>query len=159
MARHSTSSTRENPRRAACCPRCETAASCKSCAQYRRRAWRLTGEQGLTVERAAARMHLPVKQVEHLLAVERYQRELEPYVIDSVPTALARAIVDRDLGRHPELTRAVIAEYLGKRQIDFDRQLGYRPRRDGTVQETIGIAAASELMIALGHAPNELDGC
>ena len=72
MARHSTSKPRrERPtRQLARCPRCELG-TCRSCRQYRRRAWRLTGEQGLTVERVAARMRLPVKQVEHLLAVER----------------------------------------------------------------------------------------
>ena len=159
MARHTTSTTRENPRRATRCPRCETAASCKSCVQYRRRAWRLTGEQGLSVELAAARMRLPVEQVEHLLDVERDRRELQLFVRNHVPAGRARELVDRHLERHPELTRAAIAEYLGKRLIDFDRQLGYRPRADGTVQQTLDIPTASQLMIALGHAPNELDGC
>jgi hypothetical protein len=159
VARHSTPTTRENPRRAARCPRCETAASCKSCAQYRRRAWRLTGEQGLTVELAAARMRLPVEQVEHLLDVERNRRHLKLYVQNLVPAGSARVFVDRHLERHPELTRAAIAKYLGKQLIDFERQLGYRPRADGTVQQTLEIPTASQLMIALGHAPNELDGC
>ncbi len=160
MARHSTfTATRENPAgQFTRCPRCESA-TCRSCTQRRHRAWRLTEQQGLTVEQAAAQMRLPVAHVEQLLAVEQHRRDLKQYVRDTIPTAHARAFVDRHLERHPELTRAAIAEYLDKRQIDLDRQLGYKPYPSGHVQQTIGIPAASQLMIALGHAPNELDGC
>ena len=44
-------------------------------------------------------------------------------------------------------------------QIDLDRQLGYEPHRSGRRQRKVGIEAASRLVIALGRAPRELDGC
>ena len=70
-----------------------------------------------------------------------------------------RAFVERELERDPGLTRAELAQFLGMRQIDLDRQLGYEPGKNGSMQRHIGVAAASRLMIALGRAPHELDGC
>ena len=70
-----------------------------------------------------------------------------------------RAFLERELERNPGLTRAELAHYLNMQQIDLDRQLGYEPGKNGRKQRHIGIPAASRLVIALGRAPHELDGC
>ena len=63
------------------------------------------------------------------------------------------------MARDPELTRAELARRLGMREIDLDRQLGYQPDKRGSRQRSIRIEAASRIVIALGLAPIELEGC
>jgi hypothetical protein len=44
-------------------------------------------------------------------------------------------------------------------QIELDRRVGYAPGKDGRRQRRIGIELASRIVIALGRAPMDLDGC
>lgn len=104
-------------------------------------------------------MGLTPERVRLLASQERDHQDLKQYKLDSIPTERARAFVEGELHRHPELTRAELAHYLDMRQIDLDRQLGYEAGKNGRQQRRIGIAAASRLVIALGRAPHELDGC
>lgn len=105
------------------------------------------------------RVGLPVRRVRVLVAHERDRRELELFRLDAIPTVRVRAFLRRELERDPELTRAELAHRLGIHQADLTRQLGYEPTKNGARQRRIGIPAASRLVIALGHAPHELEGC
>ena len=104
-------------------------------------------------------MGLTAARVRELVAQERDSRELKALKQDWVQTAAVRAFVDRELERDPELSRSLLAHWLNMEQIDFDRQLGYQPGKDGKVKGRVGIPAASRVVIALGRAPYELDGC
>ena len=104
-------------------------------------------------------MRLAPGRVRLLVAQERDYQELKRYKLDLLPTERVRAFLERELERSPGLTRAELAHYLGMQQIDLDRQLGYEPGKNGRKQRHIGIPAASRLVIALGRAPHELDGC
>ena len=141
------------------CLRCERGGTCRSCGQRRRLVWRLVVVEGLSLGQAGERMGLTPERVRLLVAQERDHRDLKRYRLNFVTTENVRAFVDRELQRDPELTHAKLAEFLGMRQIDLERQLGYEPRRNGSFQRRIGVAAASRLMIVLGRAPHELDGC
>jgi transposase len=148
-----------NGERSGTCSRCERGGTCRSCGQRRRRAWRLVAVEGLSYRNAAERMGLTPERVRLLVAQERDHRDLERFKLNFIATENVRAFVERELQRDPELTHAKLAEFLGMRQIDLERQLGYEPRTNGSFQRRIGVAAASQLMIALGRAPHELDGC
>jgi hypothetical protein len=104
-------------------------------------------------------MELTPERVRLLVAQERDHRDLERFKLNFIATENVRAFVERELQRDPALTHAKLAEFLGMRQIDLERQLGYEPRKNGSFQRRIGVSAASQLMIALGRAPHELDGC
>jgi hypothetical protein len=143
----------------ASCSRCTGAATCRSCAQRRKHAWRLVDNLGLTYEQAADRMRLTPGRVRLLVAQERDHQDLERYRLNQISTELVRSFLERELERNPGLTRAELAHYLNMQQIDLDRQLGYEPGKNGRKQRHIGIPAASRLAIALGRAPHELDGC
>ena len=93
-------------------------------------------------------MGLTPERVRLLVAQERDHRDLERFRLNFVATENVRAFVERELQRDPELTHAKLAEFLGMRQIDLERQLGYEPRTNGSFQRRIGVAAASQLMIA-----------
>ena len=93
-----------------------------------------------------------------LVVHERDRRDLGRYKLDSIPTERVRAFLERELAREPELTHAEVARWLGITQADLHRQLGYATGNKRP-QQRIGIPAASRLAIALGRAPNELDGC
>ena len=110
-------------------------------------------------QQAAKRMRLTHGRVRLLAAQERDYQDLKRYKLDLLSTERVRAFVERELERNPELTRAELARYLDMQQIDLDRQLGYEPAKNGHKQRYIGIPAASTLVIALGRAPHELDGC
>jgi hypothetical protein len=139
--------------------RCVANRPCRSCTQRRLHVWRLVDINGLTCEEAAAHVRLPPRRVRVLVAHERDRQQLGQFKLDSVPTARVRAFLDRELERDPELTRAELAHRLRVRQADLDRQLGYEPTKSGERQHRVGIPAASRLVIALGRAPYELDGC
>ncbi|MBV9196108.1 MAG: hypothetical protein JO168_18385 [Solirubrobacterales bacterium] len=98
-------------------------------------------------------------QVRRLIAQEREQQDMKAFKQDSIETATVRAFVDQELERDPELSRSLLAHWLNMQQVDLDRQLGYSARRGGRIQRRIGIPAASKVVIALGRAPHELDGC
>ena len=132
--------------------------SCRPCAQLRRRAWRLVDRDHMTYQAAAQRMNLSVARVRALVVDERDRQDLGRYKLDSIPTERVRAFLERELARDPELTHAEVAHWLGITQADLHRQLGYATGNKRP-QQRIGIPAASRLAIALGRAPNELDGC
>ena len=141
------------------CPRCDGSSPCQVCVQQRKRAWRLVDVDGLSCEQAAARMRLSQARVRGLVAQERDRLELKRYRKNFIPVASAREVLDEELARNPELTLAEVSHWVGVSQINLERQLGYAPKRDGQLQRRIGIAAASRLMLALGRAPRDLDGC
>ena len=143
----------------ASCSQCAGAATCRSCAQRRKHAWRLVEKRGFSYEQAADRMRLPPARVRLLVAQERDHRDLEQYKVNQIPAERVRSFLEREFERNPGLTRAELAHYLNMQQIDLDRQLGYEPGKNGLRQRHIGIPAASRLVIALGRAPHELDGC
>jgi hypothetical protein len=113
----------------------------------------------LSCEEAAARMQLTPEQVRLLVAQERDRRDLARYRLNMIPTERVRAFLEREQKRDPRLTRAEVAHYLDMKQIDLDRQLGYEPGKNGRRQLNVRVEAASRLVIALGRAPHELDGC
>ncbi len=104
-------------------------------------------------------MRLTPDRVRLLVTQERDYQDLKQYKLDLIPTDRVRAFLERELERDPSLTRAQLAHYLDMEQIDLDRQLGYQHTKNGRKQRHIGIPAASRLVIALGRAPHELDGC
>ena len=141
------------------CPRCNGGGTCASCAQRRKRAWRLVTVEGLSYQDAAARMRLTPEQVRLLVAQERDRQELARYRLNLIPTERVRAFLEHEQQRSPGLTRAELAHYLDMNQIDLDRQLGYEPGKNGHRQLNVRVEAANRLVIALGRAPHELDGC
>ena len=104
-------------------------------------------------------MRMTPEQVRLLVAQERDRQDLARYRLNMIPTERVRAFLDHELARTPELNRAEVAHYLDMKQIDLDRQLGYEPYSNGHRQRKVRIEAASRLVIALGRAPHELDGC
>jgi hypothetical protein len=144
------------------CARCEdTGRSCNACVQRRHRAWKLVDRDGRTIDEAAAVMRLPAATVRVLVAHERDRLELAAYRINSIPTARARAFLEAEMERDPSLTRAEVAHRMNMNQADFDRQLGYAAAKktNGAKQQRVGIPLASNLTLALGRAPHELEGC
>jgi serine/threonine protein kinase HipA of HipAB toxin-antitoxin module len=159
MGTASASSTRASAITAETCLRCNGGGTCASCAQRRKRAWRLITVEGLSWEDAAARMRLTPERVRVLVAQERDRQDLARYRLNMIPTERVRAFLEREQKRDPRLTRAEVAHYLDMKQIDLDRQLGYEPGKSGRRQRSVRVEAASRLVIALGRAPRELDGC
>ena len=159
METASASSTRASAIAADTCSRCDGGGTCASCAQRRKRAWRLVAVAGLSYEEAAARMQLTPEQMRLLVSQERDRQDLARYRLNMIPTERVRAFLEREQKRDPRLTRAEVAHYLDMKQIDLDRQLGYEPGKSGRRQRSVRVEAASRLVIALGRAPRELDGC
>ena len=106
-------------------------------------------------------MRLPAATVRVLVEHERDRLELAAYRINSIPTARARAFLEREMERDPSLTRAEVAHRMNMNQADFDHQLGYAAAKktNGAKQQRVGIPLASNLTLALGRAPHELEGC
>jgi hypothetical protein len=115
--------------------------------------------EGLTETQAAKRMGITAGQLRLLISQERDIQELKALKQTWIETASVRAFIDRELERDPELTRRLLAQWLNLQQIDLDRLLGYTAGKDGKAKWRIGIPAASRVVIALGRAPHELDGC
>lgn len=160
MARHARPSDRQDAETARAeqpCERCDDG-TCRSCAQRRRHAWKLVCTQGLSVAATARRMGLTEGRVRLLVAQERERRDLKQYRSNQVPSERLRALVEQEMARNPELTRAHLSHYLQMRQIDLDRQLGYAAGATGAVQQHISVTVASRIAIALGHDPHEIDG-
>jgi len=148
----------KNPRRSGC-PRCADGGTCRSCAQRRKHAWRLVEQCGFSYERTAERMRLTPAQVRLLVFRERDYQDLKRFRLDLIPTERVRALIDRELERDSLLSRAELAVWLDMPQIEFDRRVGYAPGKDGRRQRRIGVELASRIVIALGRAPIDLDGC
>lgn len=159
MRTASASTTRASTITAETCPRCDGAGTCASCGQRRKCAWRLVTINGLSYEETAIRMRLTPARVRLLVAQERDRQDLERYRLNVIPTERVRAFLECEQARNPGLTRAEVAHYLDMKQIDLDRQLGYEPGKNGRLQRNVRVEAASRLVIALGRAPHELDGC
>ena len=141
------------------CERCaETGRTCPSCAQRRRRAWSLVTERGETVETAARIMELEPDRVAELVTEETDRRELNSLRCDSIPVQRTQSVIAEALDRNPDLTIGEVARWLDMRQADFERAFLGRGR-DGQVKRRVNVSNASRLMIALGRAPNELEGC
>ena len=137
MGTASASSTRASAITAETCSRCNGGGTCASCAQRRKRAWRLVTVEGLSYEEAAARMQLTPEQVRLLVAQERDRQDLARYRLNMIPTERVRAFLEHELEAHPGLNRAEVAHYLDMKQIDLDRQLGYEPGKNGRRQRKV----------------------
>lgn len=141
------------------CERCiRLARTCPACAQRRRRAWMLVVQGGETVEAAAKRMNLAPRAVRRLVAEELDRLELDRLRCNAIPVSRTRAVITEALARNPHLSVADMADWLDMQVADFERAfLG--KARDGRPKLRVNVANASRLMIALGRAPHELDGC
>lgn len=141
------------------CRRCaETGRTCASCVQRRRYAWSLVIEQGESLDTAARILGVEQNRVQELVAAERDRRELRSLRCDSIPVDRTRAAIADALARDLDRTIADIAGWLEMQQVDFERAfLG--KGRNGRAKRRVTVANASRLMIALGRAPNELEGC
>lgn len=93
-----------------------------------------------------------------MVDAEADRRELQSLRCDSVPVALTQRVIADALARDPHLTVADLARWLDMRQVDFERVYLGRSRK-GRPKRRVNVTSASRLMIALGRAPNELEGC
>lgn len=132
--------------------------TCPSCVQCRRRAWSLVVEQGESLEVAADVLRLSPERVEELVVAEGDRRELRSLRCDAIPVQNTQAVIAAALARDPDLTIADIARWMDMAQADFERAFLGRGRA-GRLKRRVNVASASRLMIALGRAPNELEGC
>lgn len=141
------------------CDRCaQTRRTCPSCVQRRRYAWSLVIQRGETFETAGEIIGLHPARVRELVAAEQDRRELQSLRCDSIPVDRTRTVIAEALARDPDLRIADIARWLEMQQADFERAfLG--KGRVGLVKRRVTVPNASRLMIALGRAPNELEGC
>jgi hypothetical protein len=132
--------------------------TCPACVQRGAYALRVIGD-GHGIAEAARRLRLPQEHVEDLVAQARDRRDVRSF--DQRPLlADAQWFVAYELARDPELTRAEIAHRMKPpmHRADFDRALGYAGTR-GRPRRFISVTMGSRLMLALGRAPRELDGC
>jgi hypothetical protein len=103
-------------------------------------------------------MGLDAERVRELVAAEHDRRELRNLRCDSIPVHRTQAVIAEALARDPDLRIAEIAHWLEMQQADFERTfLG--KGRNGRAKRRVNVPNASRLMIALGRAPNELEGC
>jgi hypothetical protein len=141
------------------CARCaEAGRTCPSCVQRRRFAWSLVIEHGESVDTAAGVLGLEQNRVQELVAAEQDRRELRSLRCDSIPVDRTHAAIADALARDPDLTIPDIAGWLDMQQADFERAFLGKGRK-GRAKRRVTVANASRLMIALGRAPNELEGC
>ena len=103
-------------------------------------------------------MGLDPERVRELVAVEQDRRELRGLRCDSIPVERTKAVLTDALARDPSLSIADVAAWMGMAQADFERAFLGRSR-DGRAKRRVNVTSASRLMIALGRAPNELEGC
>ncbi|MHB8695472.1 MAG: hypothetical protein ACYDHH_29975 [Solirubrobacteraceae bacterium] len=115
-------------------------------------------ERGETFEEAGRIMGLEPAMVRELVAEESDRRELNRLRCDSIPVQRTQSVIAEALARDPGLTISEIAHWLDMHQADFERAFLGRGR-EGRVKRRVNVANASRLMIALGRAPNELEGC
>jgi hypothetical protein len=126
--------------------------------QRRRFAWSVVIERKESLQTAARILGLEQSRVQELVAAEQDRRELRSLQCDSIPVDRTRAAIAEALARDPDRTIADIAGWLEMQQADFERAfLG--KGRNGRAKRRVTVANASRLMVALGRAPNELEGC
>jgi hypothetical protein len=141
------------------CERCaETGRTCASCVQRRRYAWSLVTERGETFEAAGRIMGLESDTARELVAAENDRRELNALRCNSIPVQHTQSVITEALARDPDLTIGEIAHWLEMCQADFERAFMGKGR-EGRPKRRVNVTNASRLMIALGRAPNELEGC
>jgi hypothetical protein len=144
------------------CPECLKAdATCPRCVQRGAHALRLL-RQGRSVAEAATPLRLPPDRVRVLAGLAVDRREVRDYRRQRPLAADAQAIIALELARDPELTRAEIARRMNPPMhlADFDRAFGYTAAKASNSRPRyISVHMGSRLMIALGRAPHELDGC
>ena len=158
-ASHATIEVRARRFAAESCPRCVASGrTCPSCVQRRRRAWSLVVERQESLETSAGILGLDQEHVRELVAAEQERRELRGLRCDSIPVERTQAVIADTLARDPHLTIADVARWLEMAQADFERAFLGRGRK-GLAKRRVNVASASRLMIALGRAPNELEGC
>ncbi len=115
-------------------------------------------ERKESVQAAARILGLEQSRVQELVEAEQDRRELRSLRCDSIPVDRTRAAIADALARDPDRTLADIAGWLEMQQADFERAfLG--KGRNGRAKRRVTVASASRLMVALGRAPNELEGC
>jgi hypothetical protein len=115
-------------------------------------------DRGESLETVARAMHLSPMRVRELVAEERDRRELASLRCDSIPVQWTKSVIADALARDPDLTIGEIAHWLDMQQADFERAfLG--KSRGGRPKRRVNVSNASRLMIALGRAPNDLEGC
>jgi hypothetical protein len=142
------------------CERCTASGRiCASCVQRRRHAWSLVTERGETCETAARIMDLEPDRIYELVAEENDRRELDSLRCNSIPVQRTQSVIAAALVRDPDLTIGEIAHWLDMRQADFERAFLGRARGPNNTKQRVNVTNASRLMIALGRAPNELEGC
>ena len=103
-------------------------------------------------------MELDSELVRQLVDAETDRRELRSLRCDSIPVRRTQSVIAEALARDPDLRIADIACWLEMHQADFERAFLGRGRT-GSVKRRVTVMNASRLMIALGRAPNELEGC
>jgi hypothetical protein len=101
---------------------------------------------------------LAAERVEELVADECDRRELQGLRCDSIPVHRTQSVIAAALARDPDLRIADIARWMEMAQADFERAFLGKGRA-GRPKRRVNVASASRLMIALGRAPNELEGC
>jgi len=138
---------------------CDGRSTCRPCRRRRSRAWDLIEVKGVSYEQAAQLMRLTPEQVRLVLDKERDRRDLKSYELNRITCENLNAFVQHEMERDPELTVPELAHRLDMRQIDLERQLGRKPGKNGKLQRHVDVATASRIVIALGRAPRELDGC
>ena len=141
------------------CERCaRSGRKCPSCVQRRRRAWSLVTERGESIEMAGRALNLKPGRVRELVEEETDRLELRDLRCNSIPVQRTQSVIAEALARNRELTIADMADWLDMRQGDFERAFLGKTRA-GRPKRRVTVTNASRLMIALGRAPNELDGC
>ena len=141
------------------CERCaETGRTCPSCVQRRRYVWSLVIERGKTFEAAGKIIGLEPEFVRELVDAENDRRELRSLRCDSIPVHRTQVVIAEALARDPDLNVAEIARWMDMPHADFERAFLGRGR-SGEAKRRVSVVKASRLMIALGRAPNELEGC
>jgi hypothetical protein len=115
-------------------------------------------EQADSLKTAADVLGLSPERIEELVVAEEDRRELRSLRCDAIPVHRTRTVIAAALARDPNLSIADIARWMDMAQADFERAFLGRGR-PGQIKRRVNVASASRLMIALGRAPNELEGC
>jgi hypothetical protein len=103
-------------------------------------------------------MGLDSRQVRDLVGAEADRRELRSLRCDTIPVQRTEAVIAEALARDTDLRIAEIARWLDMHQADFERAFLGKGRA-GCAKRRVSVTKASALMIALGRAPNEMEGC
>ena len=170
MARHTTppgrqppvtaSTSRDRDPGARCCceGRGDGRGTCASCGQRRGRVWKLVVVNGMSHEEAAERMELTPEGVRRLIHLEADRRDLKRHKCNQIECEQLSAFVVHAL-EHDGLSITELAHFLDMALVDLKRQLGMLPRKNGRTQRHVDVATASRIVVALGRAPHELEGC